>query len=356
MPYHGTATDQSYGANAGPYQQWYGGVNPDGSQQVPSSFGRATAERTILQHDDRSQLWCRGRRNSAVQSWGHSKQQSDLPYYGTTIDSNYGNNNGISPLYVPDPNKLPTELNTPVAENTNPFVQTVSYDGSGGSQLAGTSGGDNNAIEAGFNASAIPWTTASTGDYNYVAVNSNDLGGYGSNANPFSLGGALNQDAGGNAYADLAGANSENPGGAAYTDLGSYGQNANPFDGSTNPNMDVAAGGQLGNYGMPPSPETPYVSAELQTGATDPGGFMMAPGEVPNTFDAQIMDPATNWETNANIQTPETGIGSLDPSQEGSYSFVTVGGADAAPDRRAWRYGRGPDRDRQLRELYLLRR
>ena len=72
LPYHGTATDQSYGANAGPYQQWYGGVNPDGSQQVPSSLGEQqqsvpSYSTTIIP------IMVPGQRNSAVQSWGHSR-------------------------------------------------------------------------------------------------------------------------------------------------------------------------------------------------------------------------------------------------------------------------------------------
>jgi hypothetical protein len=127
-------------------------------------------------------------------------------------------------------------------ESGNPNILPVSYSSE-------TSAGGINPIDAGFNASAIPWTQTSTGDYSYVGVNPNDMGGYGANANPF------------NAYANLAGASGGNPGGASYTDLG--GQNANPFDGSTNQNLSSATGGeQLGNYGMPPSAETPYVSAE----------------------------------------------------------------------------------------------
>ena len=116
----------------------------------------------------------------------------------------YGNDAGTAVLYgfaapqlLLDPLPLSSQPvpDAPYAP-TNPdnLPLTSSIEGSPNiipvSNIQWTDGGGNNAIDAGFNASAIPWATTSTGDYNYVGVNSNDMGGYGAGANPFSVGGA----------------------------------------------------------------------------------------------------------------------------------------------------------------------
>ncbi|MFT4080223.1 DUF4214 domain-containing protein [Rhodomicrobium sp.] len=128
---------------------------------------------------------------------------------------------------------------------------------------------------------------------------------------------------------NLGGGNSGNPGGAAYTDLGNYGKDDNAFAGSSNPNGQAVSNGQLGDYGMPPSPESPYISAESLTGATDPNGFLFLTGEAPKSFSQELLNPATNWQTNTDIQNPAAGIGSIDLPESGTYSYVAIGAPDA---------------------------